>query len=139
VPAIVTSGGRIVLDPAVTVRGNASAAITGPAFVDTVPVPFANVQVQSSLLNASILGEPATLTAALLSWVVPPLPTPFGTLWVNECSRLADFGVMPASGVRSFQFPVPPLAAPAPVVVQPASLRADGRLVLGAPDLFTTR
>jgi hypothetical protein len=139
VPAIATTGGTIVLDPSVTLRGNASPAVTGPAFVDVVRVPYASVQLDPSLLRASIFAEPSALSAALLSWSVPPLPTPFGTLWVHALASVVDFGVVPAGGVRTLQLTVPPLASALPIILQPASLGVNGRIVLGAPDLFTTR
>ena len=136
-PAILTGGGTLNIEQDVTlVPSHGGAQISGPAAVTRGRVPSLDASVTSGNLDTRLYAPGAVRGHTLLSFPqTPPLPTPFGGMWIGFVHLVVDSGNMPANGIRAASTRLPPLPAGLHVVlqglvVQPTTVQLSAPIVL---------
>ena len=133
-PAIETRGGRLRVDPGVTlIPGAGWPAVRGPAVHSVEALPSLEVSTDNGQLTTRLHAPGALRGHTLLSLPQnPTLPTPFGAMWVGIPHLVLDSGSMPATGRRERSIALPPNALGLDVVIQGLVARPNG-LVFSAP------
>lgn len=135
--AIHAEGGSIDLGDQVTLIAGGPNPITGSAVVQVRSIPSISAAgvVSGQTFTANCYSQPGSSSHTLLSLPLPhpPVPTPFGSLWISTDALILDSGITPATGVRTASLTVPPIAVGVPVVLQPFTTLTDGSLVFGPP------
>lgn len=112
-PAILNHG-SLGLDPGATLTTSAVQSIVGTGTVVTLPAPSAVIT--EAQIGGSFAGRVTTTAGAasgiLLGAPMPPVATPFGPLGITGSIVTIDAGTVPASGQRTFAFPVPASVPP---------------------------
>ena len=134
-PAIATLSGFIRIEPAVQLLTRAGQPITGGAVVRTERIPSVRADGVGTgqTFTADVHAPALSYTATFVSWIVPPVSLPFGDLWVDPFAPLFDAGIVPPNDTRSVSLVVPTLPRGLTIVLQAASARTDGTLVVGPP------
>lgn len=136
VPAINTAGGRLRIDPSVTLVG--TPAIAGPAAVVFATTPGLEVlrAAGSVSYQVTLRGEPNSLAFTLIGLPQPALPSPFGVLWLDPMSPILDVTTMPAGGATTFSRAhtnVPPFLT---LALQSATLSPTASIAVSPPVRF---
>ncbi len=132
-PGILTTGGAIRRDPSVVVL---SLGITGPASINTTPVPSLAVTHAATTMNVTVRGEPGSAVVTFAGLPIPAYATPWGEAWLLPTDPILNVTLMPLTWTSTFTHSfaaVPPFFA---LVLQPVALRPNGNLVVGAPVRF---
>ena len=134
-PAVILAGGRFDHDPRVGLVSGAPQPIVGPGTVTRRPIPAVEARGVSrgQSFMATAWGEPGNRLHVLVALPTPPVPSPFGTIWVPADGLVLDSGIVPASGSRTTSLTLPPVGVGLPLVLQPLTTLATGRLAFGPP------
>ena len=132
-PAISSSGGRVDLDPAVTLVARGSAPqISGPATVVRRPIPSLRADGLASLgtWRLDLHAPTGSPFCAFASLPVTPVPSPWGALWFDAANHLVlGCGTVGPGDQTRFSLPLPALPRGVPIVAQAAAA------VSGIPEL----
>jgi hypothetical protein len=126
------------IDPTVPLGANGGApAISGGALVSVQTVPAVDGDVQGQVLTATA-EAPAGSTSYLVFGfpLAPPVPLPFGNLWISVLHVVLDASVVPPSGVQTATLPLPPLSPGFSALLQTVVVDGSG-LGLSNPAILT--
>jgi hypothetical protein len=135
-PAIQTIGGTLRVDPAVVLVG--TPPINGPAvvtFANTPSIAFARTP-GSANYQVALRAEAGSLAFTLINLLSPPLPSPYGDLWINPVSPIIDVTAMPANGVNTFTRSLANVPPFFPLALQAANLSTAGTVAVSPPLRF---
>jgi hypothetical protein len=133
-PAIATTTGSVLIDPAVQIT-SVGPPVGGGASVRVRATPSVRTASTQSgqVFTARTFSEPGSAVVLLADAPRPPVVTPFGDLWLGVSSLIVDSGLVPPNGERVRSFVLPPLARAEPTILQAAGLLLSGELVIGTP------
>lgn len=135
-PAIATNGGEVVLDPTTVLTPVGGAPpITGPATVTHRDLVSLSGSTDGSTLTTDLHGPAGADFVTLLSFPVPAMPTPFGSLWLDPSEHLvADFGTLDAT--RSHRWSLPHTPVPSGFTVTLQTVIFTGTFELSTPTVI---
>lgn len=133
VSAVQTQGGLVRVGPGVSLRSSVGApGISGPARVLNEHLPSVHtLGVPSGQpLTVRVDGEPSAMAAVFVDVCQPPVPTPFGPLWVSPLSPVLAHQQLDPNGALTVTVPavVPPGTT---LTLQAMSLSPGGALSVG--------
>jgi hypothetical protein len=119
-PAVVASGTRVTIDPAVTLKSvNTTQHVAGTTpTMQSLPGLIAQGAMPGAQIGTARYGTPGSISILVLGLPAVPRATPNGELWLDTKSLLAiNPVVMPTLGIHPLGIPVPRVGVPSGLAV----------------------
>ncbi|MEM7205298.1 MAG: hypothetical protein AAF628_33895 [Planctomycetota bacterium] len=140
-PAIEIVDGRLLLDPAVTLQpgqGAAGTVTTGSGNVRRQQVPTLIGSIAGGNLTLRLHAPGSQSVATLIGWPFhPPIPLPWGEMWISMFHAVLDVGMVDASGTLTTTVGLRTFKPGTWTLMQGVVTMPSGQLLTSTPLLMT--